>query len=133
MESRFSYDFSRIRIHSDTNAAESAQSVKALAYTLGEDIVFGAGQYSPNTTVGTTLIAHELVHTIQQKQTPVYVQRQESDDAAQGSSQRQHVDRKTWLPIKIHVTQKMTQEEYKVAANAPGLRWRAEGPHMVQP
>ena len=82
MESRFGYDFSRIRIHRDAKAAESAQSVNAFAYTVGQDIVFGDGQYSPNSTVGRTLIAHELVHTIQQKHTPVYVQRQESDDAA---------------------------------------------------
>ena len=69
MESRFGYDFSRVRIHRDTKAADSAQSVNALAYTLGEDIVFGDGQYSPRTAEGRRLLAHELIHVMQQNQT----------------------------------------------------------------
>jgi hypothetical protein len=66
MESRLGYDFGRVRIHNDAKAAESAQSVNALAYTLGENIVFGEGQYSPSSTSGRRLLAHELVHVIQQ-------------------------------------------------------------------
>ena len=78
MESRFGYDFSRVRIHRDSKAAESAQSVNASAYTVGQDIVFGQGQYSPSTTTGRQLLAHELVHVIQQNRmiSPVLIQRQ---------------------------------------------------------
>lgn len=63
MKPRFGHDFSRVRIHADERAAESAQSINALAYTVGNDIVFGAGQYAPMTAMGQRLLAHELTHT----------------------------------------------------------------------
>jgi thiol-disulfide isomerase/thioredoxin len=65
-ESRFGYDFSQVQVHSDARAAESAHAVNALAFTRGHDIVFGAGNYSPQTTDGKRLLAHELTHVIQQ-------------------------------------------------------------------
>jgi Domain of unknown function (DUF4157) len=69
MEPRFGYDFSAVRIHTDARAAESAEAVGALAYTVGQDVVFGHGQYIPGTQVGRKLLAHELAHTVQQKHT----------------------------------------------------------------
>jgi pyrrolidone-carboxylate peptidase len=60
------HDFGRVRIHTDAQAAESTRAINALAYTVGNDIVFGAGQYSPWTNTGRSLLAHELTHTIQQ-------------------------------------------------------------------
>src|SRR2546426_3354502 len=65
-ESRLGHDFSQVRIHTDGKAAESAQAVRALAYTVGRDIVFGSGQYATASKDGQKLLAHELVHTIQQ-------------------------------------------------------------------
>jgi hypothetical protein len=59
-------DLGRIRIHTDRQAAESAQAVGALAYTVGQDVVFGAGLYSPGSPSGLRLLAHELAHTVQQ-------------------------------------------------------------------
>jgi hypothetical protein len=59
------HDFSRIRIHTDQNAADSAQAINALAYTVGRDIVFAQGQYKPHTRSGAQLIAHELTHVLQ--------------------------------------------------------------------
>ena len=80
MESRFGYDFSNIKIHNDDNAIESAKSINALAYTLGNDIAFGRGQYQPNTNEGKKLLAHELAHVLQQYDTMVpLIQRQEYD------------------------------------------------------
>lgn len=66
METRFGYDFSQVRVHSGAKAAESAKAVDALAYTVGQNIVFGAGQYAPHMAAGRRLLAHELVHTMQQ-------------------------------------------------------------------
>lgn len=66
MEPRFSHDFSRVRVHADARAAESAQAVNARAFTVGQKIVFGAGQYAPDTQAGRRLIAHELAHVMQQ-------------------------------------------------------------------
>jgi hypothetical protein len=75
-EPRFLHDFSRVRVHTDSSAGESARSLDALAYTLGRDIVFGPDQYAPETRAGRRLLAHELTHVVQQSQAPgVLVQR----------------------------------------------------------
>lgn len=66
-EPRFRHDFSRVRIHSDASAAASARAVKARAYTFGSDVVFAAGEFSPGTSEGRRLLAHELAHTMQQR------------------------------------------------------------------
>lgn len=66
MESHFGHDFSRVRIHADSIAGESARDVHAHAYTVGSSIVFAAGQYRPDSESGRHLLAHELAHTIQQ-------------------------------------------------------------------
>jgi hypothetical protein len=68
MEPRFGHDFSGVRIHTDSRAAESARSVNALAYTVGRDIVFAGGQYAPESPNGKRLLAHELTHVVQQNQ-----------------------------------------------------------------
>jgi Domain of unknown function (DUF4157) len=65
-ETRFGYDFSGVRVNSDSRAAESARSINARAFTLGSNIVFGAGQYKPGSDSGNRLIAHELTHVVQQ-------------------------------------------------------------------
>jgi len=69
MEDRFQEDFSRVRVHSDAQAAASAHAVSALAYTVGRNVVFGAGRYAPQTTIGRKLLAHELTHVVQQDST----------------------------------------------------------------
>jgi len=74
-EPRFGHDFSNVCIHTGTIAAKSAQSINALAYTTGNNIVFNSGQYSPETDSGKKLLAHELTHVVQQKKTPPSVQR----------------------------------------------------------
>jgi outer membrane protein OmpA-like peptidoglycan-associated protein len=65
MEPRFGCDFGQVRVHTSVKAAESAQAVKALAYTVGNEVVFGEGEYSPHTHAGRRLLAHELVHALQ--------------------------------------------------------------------
>src|SRR5262249_29649913 len=66
MEQRFGYDFSHVRMHSGAAAEQSARDVHARAYTIGHNIVFNAGRFAPETHQGRRLIAHELVHVIQQ-------------------------------------------------------------------
>jgi hypothetical protein len=70
MEPRFGHDFGRVRVHVGDEAAASAEALHARAYTLGNRIVFGAGQYALGTAAGRHLIAHELTHVIQQGNTP---------------------------------------------------------------
>ena len=65
-EPRFGNDFSAVRFHTDARAQRAAAAVNARAFTLGRDVVFGAGQYAPGSDAGRRLIAHELTHTLQQ-------------------------------------------------------------------
>ncbi len=67
MEPRFGHDFSRVRVHTDEKAAASARAVNALAYTVGGNVVFGAGNYAPGKISGRNLLAHELTHVVQQR------------------------------------------------------------------
>ncbi len=116
MESRFRYDFSSVRVHSDEMAAESARALHALGYTVGRDIVFGPGQYAPETPTGRQLLAHELTHVVQQEALPslaATVQRQTDpmqqhmDDmdmemerkyANSGAPKAQSCGRPSWCP-----------------------------------
>jgi hypothetical protein len=73
MAARFGYDFGRVRVHADSRAAAAAQSVRARAYTVGSEIVFGQGQYQPETRAGRWLVAHELAHVLQQRHCHAHV------------------------------------------------------------
>jgi hypothetical protein len=66
MEARFGHDFRNVRVHTGPEAAAKARSLGAAAFTLGRDLVFGAGRYAPQTAAGRQLIAHELTHVVQQ-------------------------------------------------------------------
>jgi hypothetical protein len=86
-EPRFGRDFSQIRIHTGSEAAESSRAIQARAYTSGEDIVFGAGQYAPENAEGKKLLAHELTHVVQQDASravgiPVAVVQRQPDSGA---------------------------------------------------
>jgi hypothetical protein len=70
MEAHFNQDFSRVRVHTGSRAAESARSVEARAYTAGRHVVFGTGQYAPTLAAGRSLLKHELTHVVQQKASP---------------------------------------------------------------
>jgi hypothetical protein len=65
-EPRFGRDFSQVRVHSDGRASELARSVNARAFAIGQDMIFGEGQYAPGTSTGRRLMAHELTHVVQQ-------------------------------------------------------------------
>jgi hypothetical protein len=65
MEQHFGQDFSRVRVHTDTRAAESARTLGALAYTLGSHVAFGAGQYQRDASAGLRLLTHEMAHVAQ--------------------------------------------------------------------
>ena len=83
METRMGQDFSQVRVHTDAQAAESAQAIQARAYTSGRDVVFGSGEYQPGSEAGKRLLAHELVHVGQQSsQNAGLIQRDTVSDAA---------------------------------------------------
>jgi uncharacterized protein DUF4157/3D domain-containing protein len=67
VDPRFGPDFSRVRIHADSNSAKVARSLNSRAFTVGNTIVFGAGEFAPTTASGRELLAHELAHVLQQQ------------------------------------------------------------------
>jgi len=69
MESRFGYDFESVRVHNDSLAHKSSAAINALAYTNGNHVVFGTGEYQPHTDKGKKLLGHELTHVVQQATT----------------------------------------------------------------
>ena len=88
LEPKFGFDFSRVRIHTDTTAAYSARAVNALAYTVGQDIVFGKGQFQPGTSHGQRLLTHELAHVVQQNQSGFPAKLRETGGGIAGSLRR---------------------------------------------
>lgn len=68
-ESRFGEDFSDVRIHNDSRATSITRSINARAFTLGQNVVFGTGEYSLDSATGKKLLAHELTHVVQQRDT----------------------------------------------------------------
>ncbi len=78
-EPRIGADFSSVRVHNDARAAQAAQAVNARAFTLGHDVVFNRGEYSPETISGKKLLAHELTHVVQQARgaTAPHIQRRD--------------------------------------------------------
>jgi hypothetical protein len=71
MEARLGHDFSDVRVHRDSAAHESAQSVQAKAYTVGSHVVFQRDAYDPGSDAGKHVLAHELTHVVQQRSGPV--------------------------------------------------------------
>lgn len=102
MEPRIGQDLSGVRIHADGKAGDSARAVAALAYTVGQDVVFGSGQYAPHSGMGRRLLAHELAHTVQQGAAPSRgplaiaenggAAEREADQAADGLARGERVD-----------------------------------------
>jgi hypothetical protein len=81
-EPRLGVDLSGVRVHHDGGAARLAASVNARAFTVGRDVFFGAGEWAPGTARGDRLLAHELTHTLQQRDTAQLVQRQDLGEMA---------------------------------------------------
>ena len=88
-EPRFGQDFSSVRVHTDSQAAQSASAVNALAYTVGSDLVFASGQFDPRSKSGRQLLAHELTHVVQQSQSAASLQSKITHDSQGSSAERE--------------------------------------------
>ncbi|MDI3320553.1 eCIS core domain-containing protein [Pinibacter soli] len=101
MESRFGYDFSRVQIHNDSMAHRSSSDINAYAYTHGSHIVFGTGQYQPQTQSGKHLLAHELTHVVQQGSAGTIagtINRKEGDDAKRPLTRYEEIEQSIDTP-----------------------------------
>lgn len=93
-EPRFGTDLSGVRIHDGPRAADAARIINARAYTLGHNIAFAAGEFSPHTTEGRRLMAHELAHTLQQTRgrAPAQIRRSPQQQPAGGAVSTPHLN-----------------------------------------
>lgn len=100
MEQRFGHDFSQVRVHSGSYASQSAADINANAYTVGHDIVFGAGRFRPGTHEGRHLLAHELTHVVQQRggESSASVLHKQSSDVIQRDVDEDEIDMGENLP-----------------------------------
>lgn len=134
-EPRFGVDFGKVRIHADHSASESSRSVNALAYTVGQDIVFRSGQYDPSSHAGRRLLAHELTHVVQQRGATHALQRDPEDEHSltDGSSSWKDTAQAIW----DHPSEELGKRAEKAAldqldrlANSPSsqsARWSEPG------
>ena len=100
METRFGHDFSAVRVHTDARAAYAASAVAARAFTSGRDIVFGAGEYAPQTVRGRRILSHELTHVMQQAGGRVTAGAAQPTHGMSGTLQRQDDPSKGTQPVK---------------------------------
>lgn len=132
-ESRFQHDFSRVRVHADSEAAESARAVNALAYTVGNDLVFGHGQYNPGTREGDHLLAHELAHTVQQERSPRWsLQRKEGPEEAKPAPEAQ-VNVREWVDKLPRAVRKTPDAQIRKVPNKLELENTREGGTALTP
>lgn len=131
MERRFGHPFADVQVHLGSQAERSAREVGADAYAVGRDIVFGAGQYAPDTRAGQHLIAHELTHVVQQRGAPASsagrsLSRYRSkgpDTIAFDAANETLTDPKKqpWIEsISIHFDKAVVDDGHKAAAKAAG-------------
>ncbi|HEU4324844.1 MAG TPA: DUF4157 domain-containing protein, partial [Roseiflexaceae bacterium] len=120
-ENRFGHDFSQIRIHADTHAAQTAQSLNARAFTVGNDIAFDAGEYQPGTSSGRHLLTHEMTHTIQQTGgvATKRVQRKEDQPEQAEEAPEEEAPEQSPADLVALAQQTLTEDEVSAQAVAP--------------
>lgn len=117
MEPRFGADFSGVRVHTGAEAAESARAVNALAYTVGNNIVFGAGQFAAS-EAGRRVLSHELAHVVQQGAAR---KNAETFDHRDVQSPRPPVQRITPLPGSVSLQRAFSCDTFAYRGRATGV------------
>lgn len=124
MEPRFGHDFRQVRVHTDDRAAETARAVKALAYTVGRDVVFGTGQYAPETATGKRLLAHELTHVVQQGNASTDGLYRKASDAPTVAQSQPQPQTQSQAQVPVTQAQKTISAQLREEAKADALTIR---------
>jgi hypothetical protein len=135
-EPRFGRDLGDVRVHTDADAAEAAQSLAARGYAVGRHVVFGAGQFAPGTSAGDRLLAHELAHVVYSAHEPVVhrdvetaLLRQEPEDLVRptfGNLPRDEPDQ-VGMRRRVELVEEEKDVWYEKWSN--GQKFRAQGPY----
>ena len=132
MEPYFVHDFSGVKVHTNARAAESASAVSARAYTVGRNLVFADGQYSPGTSSGQRLIAHELTHVIQQETSSPAPQTQLEIGDIEGPSEQEAILAESSIGLHTSIDQKPASAG-TVLARAPDPKAPSIGSKFAHP
>jgi len=124
METRFEADFSAVRVHDDAQAHGLARSLGARAFTVGRDVVFGAGQYATDTDSGRRLLAHELTHVVQQAAGVKQVQCANDERAAIPAAERREIQVDTSIYL---LNEEMPDMFTLVKKDTPGTHIDVDG------
>lgn len=126
LEPRFGQDLGHVRVHTGPQAEESAEAVRAKAFTVGWDVVFGAGEYAPGTTDGSRLLAHEMAHVVQQSAagSPPVLQRSPFDvePPLQSPAPPASLQTSSLIVVELGATELITQQNPKLAQFAETVR-----------
>jgi hypothetical protein len=124
MEPHFGHDFGRVRVHADPAAERAAEAVQAHAFTVGSDIVFGSGRYTPSTSAGRKLLAHELTHVVQQGAVPAAPARLQRKDAkdTQGAAKTEDCP-----PIEAGEMAEAAKAKLQIVERIPQQEWLIHG------
>lgn len=123
-EPRMGYDFSDVKIHTDSEAAKSAQSINALAYTTGKNIVFNERKFSPDTDSGKRLLGHELTHVVQQNGIGTKLQKKETYSSV-AAANRGSVAPQDWLDLDRQDWEMASQGGYEASVSPTNTFIRA--------
>jgi hypothetical protein len=118
MESRFGADFSGVRIHTGDYAAQLSSDLQAQAFTVGNDIYFNSGKYTPESSSGRYLLAHELTHTLQQGGSGKLVQRTSARVTGPNTAEVNHEGVTYRVTRVINTTIRRTIPRPRVSADA---------------
>ena len=121
MEPRFGADFSNVRVHTGGKAAESAQAVNALAYTVGNSIVFNSGQFAPTSAAGQKVLAHELTHVAQQGHAALLLENRDPASPIKGTSVMKIADDLQRFSCDTGVAPGMSCSDAQGSGHPPGL------------
>ncbi|HEV7889718.1 MAG TPA: DUF4157 domain-containing protein [Pyrinomonadaceae bacterium] len=124
MEGRFGHDFTPVRVHTDAAAEQSARDVSAHAYTVGSDIVFGAGRFAPSTDEGMRLLAHELTHVVQQSSGNVFLGKQDAKDEPKKKTKTKTI---SIPPGTESVKEFRLYAEFQIFGRVLNLDWTPQG------
>lgn len=132
MESRFGYDFSSVKIHTDPTARESANAARALAYTVNSDIVLGPRAPREDSPAGQRLLAHELAHIVQRHETgTVGVPQPSQADNDADRIATEFAD--TELPLRVMRTPPAVLARQAIpGSQPPPRRWRSPPNRVAQ-
>jgi len=132
-EPRFGYNFSQVRVHADAQSAETSHAINARAFTLGNDVAFGAGEYAPETVAGKRLLAHELTHVVQQQGSRVQRRLPVSQPGDRHEDEADRIANRPLMQLQRHYGNRYVQRAVALASQGKEVEIQSKSTIQRQP